>query len=110
MNALELLPKQIAEKSISEKEIVLPNSEALQAIDIFEAKGVFILGWEGWIKTIEGHVGHGNAPQGTLSLENLTIEEAAKFCRETIMLETELWQSSNPATTNQLHFCITVRL
>jgi len=39
MSTLELLPARIAEKSISQQEIVLPMTEALEAIDLLEAKG-----------------------------------------------------------------------
>ena len=37
MSMLELLPACIAEKSISQQEIVLPMTEALEAIDLLEA-------------------------------------------------------------------------
>lgn len=47
MSDLDLLPKQLAEKSISEQEIVLPVSEALEAIDFLESIGQVILGWGG---------------------------------------------------------------
>ena len=65
MSVLELLPARIAEKSTSHEETVLPIAEALEAIDLLEMKGLRILGWEGWVKTADGKVGHGSAPQGT---------------------------------------------
>jgi hypothetical protein len=108
MSALELLPARIAEKSISQQEIVLPMTEALEAIDLLEAKGLLILGWEGWVKTADGRVGHGSAPQGTVSLENLSVEAAAQYCRETIPQDAAHWLAENPETTDALHFCITV--
>jgi hypothetical protein len=109
MSTLELLPTRIAEKSISPREIVLPMTEALEAIDLLEAKGLLILGWEGWVKTADGRVGHGSAPQGTVSLENLSIKAAAQRCRETIPQDAARWLAENPETTDALHFCITVR-
>jgi hypothetical protein len=84
-------------------------AEALAAIDLFESKSVLILGWEGWVKDKDGRVGHGSAPQGTVSLEELTISEAAKLCRETISQEAARWIAENPKTTDDLFFCITVR-
>ncbi len=109
MSDLELLPADLAEKSISDREIVLPMKEALEAIDILEAKGIQILAWEGWIKTKDGCVGHGSAPQGTVSLEDLSVHEAAVLCRITIPEDAAHWQRENPETTDALHFCITVR-
>jgi hypothetical protein len=108
MHALELLPARIAEKSISQEEIVLPMIEALEAINFLEAKGLLILGWEGWVKTADGRIGHGSAPQGTVSLENLSVEGAAQYCRETIQQDAARWLAENPETTHALHFCITV--
>ena len=108
MNPLELLPARIAAKSISAEEIVLPMIEALEAIDLLEAKGLLILGWEGWVKTADGRIGHGSAPQGTVSLENLSVEAAAQYCRETIQQDAARWLAEQPDTTHALHFCITV--
>ena len=84
-------------------------AEALAAIDLFESKGVLILGWEGWVKDKDGRVGHGSAPQGTVSLEDLSVSEAAKLCRETIPQDAARWIAENPETTDELHFCITVQ-
>ncbi|WP_175984254.1 hypothetical protein [Burkholderia vietnamiensis] len=67
-----------------------------------------ILGWEGWIQSPDGRVGHGNAPQGTTSLEDLSIPEAADFCRRTIAAAALEWTENNLGTTDRLHFCITV--
>jgi hypothetical protein len=104
---LELLPPELAARSISDEEIVLRQAEALRAIDILESKGVLILGWEGWVKTKLGDVGHGG-PQGTESLGALSVEEAAAFCRATIWEEAALWTVDNPGRTDELHFCITI--
>ncbi|MFT0635344.1 hypothetical protein ACMFY5_24975, partial [Pseudomonas sihuiensis] len=67
MNPLDLLPVQLRERSISQSEIVLPLTQALEAIDLLESQGIQILGWEGWVKDKQGRIGHGNAPQGTMS-------------------------------------------
>ena len=110
MNALDLLPAAIAAKSISPDEVVLPMTEALEAIDVFEKEGLLILGWEGWVKTQDGHVGFGSAPQGTVSLDQLSVAQAAQFCRDTIRADAEEWHRAFPSTTDLLHFCITVRV
>ena len=109
MSALALLPRHLDAKSISKSEVVLPMAEALEAIDLFEAKGLLILGWEGWVKDKDGCVGHGSVPQGSVSLEALSVTEAAQLCRETIPQDAAHWLTENPGTTDELHFCITVR-
>jgi hypothetical protein len=108
MSDLSLLPADLVAKSISEDEIVLPLTEALQAIDHLEANGQLILGWEGWIKTADGRVGHGNAPQGTVSLADRTVKKAAQLCRETILEDKATWSNEHAGLTDELYFCITV--
>ena len=107
--ALELLPPEIAAQSISQREIVLPLEEALTVVDFMESKGILILGWEGWVKTADGRVGHGSAPQGTVSLENLSVAEAAEVCRQTMQEDASQWERDNKGSSEKLHFCITVR-
>lgn len=104
----ELIPPAIAAKSISQREIVLPLQEALKVIDIFESKGIHILGWEGWIRHADGHVGHSSTIQGTVSLEKLTVEEAAEFCRKTMLAYAAIWEKENMGSNEKLYFCITV--
>ncbi len=107
MNSLELLPSRLAIRSLDDEEIVLPMKEALEAIDALEKRGVRILGWEGWIRSEVGKVGHGGTPQGTLSLDGLNVDEAAQLCRKTIREEGERWLLHNPKSTDELYFCIT---
>ena len=109
MSKLDLLPKRLKDVSISQREIVLPMAEALEAIDLLESRGMQILGWEGWVKDIQGRVGHGSAPQGTGSLQELSVQEAANLCRATIPAHATQWAHDNPGSTDALHFCITVR-
>lgn len=109
MSALALLPDRLQKKSISRREIVLPLTEALEAIDLLESQRVLVLGWEGWVKDREGRVGHGSAPQGTASLQSLSVKAAAQVCRETIPSDAAQWAEENLGTTDELHFCITVR-
>lgn len=62
----------------------------------------------GWIQSADGRIGHDNALQGTTSLEGLSVAEAADFCRRTILTAAMDWTKMYPATTDRLHFCITV--
>lgn len=107
MNQLDLIPTHLKEKSISQSEIVLPVAEALEAISFFEVQGTRILGWEGWIKDSQGHIGHRDAPQGTVSLNHLSFYEAAQLCRSSILDEATQWAHDNPNTSDVLYFCIT---
>jgi hypothetical protein len=109
MGVFDLLPDRFRQRSISSRELVLPVPDALEAIDLLEAKGVSILGWEGWVKDPQGRVGHWSAPQGTVSLEKLSPHEAAELCRKTIRLDAKRWVSENPTTDETLHICITAR-
>lgn len=103
-----MLPKEITSKSISDKEIVLPLREALLAIDIFEQSNVHILGWEGWVKTSDGRIGQACALQGTASLQDLSVSNAAQLCKQTLKEDYDQWCKKHPSSHDQIHFCITV--
>jgi hypothetical protein len=85
------------------------QAAALEAIGLLESQGIQILGWEGWVRDTQGRVGHGSAPQGTGSLQELSVHEAAQLCRTTIPSDAAQWAQDNPSTTDALHFYITVR-
>ena len=109
IEVLNQLPKEIASKTISPREIVLPRAEALLAIDLIEKMGLKIAGWEGWVRDSYGRVGHGSAPQGTASLTGLSIAEAAEFCRKTIPTDGDAWIAEYGNSDTELFFCITVQ-
>ena len=108
MTQLKLLSPEIAQQSISQREIVLPLNAAIEAVDYCALNQIHILGWEGWLQTQDGRVGHGNAPQGTVSLEGLSITDAAEFCRNTIRAAALEWSENHPEATDRLYFCITI--
>ena len=108
--ALSTLPAELSSKSISDGEVVLPLAEALLAINILEAAGFQILGWEGWVKGTDGRVGHGSAGRySSASLEKLSLGEAARVTRHGIVEDAASWNAANAGTTDLLHFCITAR-
>ena len=108
IEVLNQLPEEIASKTISPHEIVLPRSEALLAIDLIEKMGLQISGWEGWVCDSSGRVGHGSAPQGTADLTSLSVADAAEFCRKTIPVDGDAWNAEHVNSDNALFFCITV--
>ena len=66
------------------------------------------MGWEGWVKSSDGAVGHGAAPQGLEGNMSFGVSESAEMCRKTIIEENAKWVVGNPGTTDVLHYCITV--
>lgn len=106
---LNQLPIEIASKTISPREIVLPRSEALLAVDLIEKMGLQIAGWEGWVRDSSGRVGHGSAPQGTASLTGLSAADAAELCRRAIPVDGDAWDAEHADTDTELFFCITVQ-
>lgn len=108
MSSLRHLPQDLASLSLSKDEIVLPLAEAIRAIDVLTANGISILGWEGWLKYSDGRVGHGNAPQGTASLDGCPLARAATLCKETISQSAGEWEAENNGSENALYFSITV--
>ena len=108
--ALSALPQDLSSRSISPREVVLPLPDALLAIDVLEVAGFHILGWEGWVRSSDGRVGHGSAGRySSMSLDGLDPGEAAKFTRQGIAEDAASWEAENTGTTDALHFCITAR-
>jgi len=105
---LSLIPEELAAKSISFTEIVLPVEEALLAISHLESAGHRIAGWEGWIRNSAGRVGHGSAPLGTIDLSDLPVSEAARICTESINTDAAAWSRKFPNTSDELFICVTV--
>lgn len=105
------LPKELSSKSLSTREVVLPLKDALRAIEILDAAGFHILGWEGWVKTVDGRVGHGNAGQYATTLpDGITSTEAVTATKNGIVEDALNWSSENVATTDTIYFCITARV
>ena len=80
---LQLLLKEIAGKSLSKTELVLSYGEAIDALNICEKESVMILGWEGWVKSQDGRIGH------TAEVQNGFVGGiipwcSSRFCRQTI--------------------------
>src|SRR2546421_12940615 len=102
MDNIELLPKALREQSLSDREIVLPYQEALQALDLLTAARWALLGWEGWVKYADGRHGHAPGGMGTTTIEQKTgeaweayVHRSARFCHETIKAEQQLWNTDS---------------
>jgi hypothetical protein len=114
MNGLTLLPKEMQERSLSDREIVLDYEDALQALDIIvDAKWAF-LGWEGWAKYPDGKVGHCDY-QGTTSIKKEKgqsweeyIHDGYTVVKKTMQEDYVDWVKSEKAKEYELYFCITI--
>jgi hypothetical protein len=58
MNDIDFLPTPLKTKSLSDREIVLQNDAAVEAIDVLEQGKWAIVSWEVWIRYPEGRIGH----------------------------------------------------
>ena len=88
---------------------MLPLADALEAVDYLESQSALILGWEGWVKTADGRVGHGSAGYLSTFTSHLSVAEAAADARKTMHAGALDWQEKCGGGTDALHFCITVR-
>jgi hypothetical protein len=104
---LSLLPEKFRRTSLSDREIVVPYELAIEAVDLFEAKGTLVLGWEGWLLYPDGRRGHSGRHQGTVSLDELSVAEAASLVRRTIQQAHDEWQSEPEYLGAQLFYCVT---
>jgi len=105
---LDLLPPNLARRSLCDQEIVLNYTDTLSALDHLDRKGKRVLGWEGWLRYADGSCGHSAQHQGTVSLEALTAEQAVALCRETIAEAQTDWSRHPERPDAELYFCITV--
>lgn len=64
MDEIDLLPEALRSQSLSKREIVLPYQQALDALEILVVAKLAVVGWEGWVKYVDGR--HGHAPGGVM--------------------------------------------
>jgi hypothetical protein len=114
MNDLQLLTKDLQAQSLSKREIVLPYREALQALDVLADANWAVLGWEGWVRYPDGRYGHAPNGMGTVMLDQADgegwdayVRRSARFCRDTIEVEQQLWNADPGHASLTLYFCLT---
>ena len=112
---LEFLPADLRAQSLSMREIVLPYDAVLRAIAMLRLKQIAPLGWEGWLRTPDGHIGHAQDYQGTMSIDrdldepwSAYVQRSLDICVRTIRIEYMRWlQQDQPHSPNVLYFCLT---
>mgnify|MGYP007022289096 CR=1 FL=1 len=114
MIGIDLLPKELKARSVSQREIVLAYDDALKALDIIIQSDWAFLGWEAWLKYPDGKVGHIEDYQGTVSIEQEKDEtwndykkRGYDFVKKTIIQDQLKWEKDPRSNDHQLFFCIT---
>ena len=103
---LSLIPPELAEQSISRREIVLPLAAALRAVDHLEARGRRIEAWEGWVRLPDGSRTHSLRHQGSFALPS-DRAEAARVVRRAITEAQAAWDRMPEYSGAALYFCLT---
>lgn len=113
MDEIDYLPIDLRRESLSDREIVLPYSEVLKAIDILVNADWAVLSWEGWLKYSDGKVGHSSEYHGTVVIEQDENElwhdyvvRSASFCRRTIEQAQQQWNGKPEKVNAELYYCI----
>ncbi|WP_157507961.1 hypothetical protein [Ktedonobacter racemifer] len=115
MNDTNLLPEALRKQSLSEREIVLPFQETLQALEILATAGYSLQGWEGWIRYANGKYGHPLMVIGAIEFGRRPgqtwvdyVQETKNFCRQTIEKEQKHWNIQAKSQEQTLYFCLAI--
>jgi hypothetical protein len=104
---LSLLPPDLAEHSISNREIVLPLSDAERAIEHLRKSGHRLESWEGWVKFADGSRTRSLRHPGSFVLPT-DGARAASVALENMRKSQETWDRSPEYPGAALYFCLTV--
>jgi hypothetical protein len=104
---LPLLPPDLAERSISAREIVLPMPEIERAIEHLRKSGRRLEAWEGWVKFADGSRTRSLRHPGSFVLPP-DGARAAAVALEHIRKAQETWDRAPEYPGAALYFCLTV--
>ena len=104
---LSLLPSDIAEKSLSKKEIVLPFAEAERAVEHLVKAGQRLESWEGWVQFNDGGRTKSLRHPGAFVLPP-DPARAGEVTREGMRKAQEIWDRAPEYPGAHLFFCIMV--
>ncbi|EAR07351.1 hypothetical protein [Reinekea blandensis] len=99
--------EEIKERSVSENELVVGYTDAMELLYILEQSGTQVLGWEGWIKYKDGRLGHSQKHQGTVDLSDMKNNFAIALVKSTIMQAKVEWDEKPEVNGATLLYCIT---
>jgi hypothetical protein len=104
---ISLLPPDLAERSLSAREIVLGLPDAERAIEHIGKSGRRLESWEGWVKFTDGSRTHSLRHPGSFVLPN-DAERAAAVTLESIRKAQSVWDRAPEYPGAALYFCLTV--
>lgn len=107
MTDLSLLPSDLADRSISSREIVLPMPEVERAIEHLRKSGHRLESWEGWVKFADGTRTHSLRHPGSFVLPT-DGARAATVALENIRKAQETWDRSPEYPGALLYFCLKI--
>lgn len=107
MSDIALLPPDLAQRSLSNREIVLALPDAERAIEHLGKSGRRLEGWEGWVKFADGSRTHSLRHPGSFVLPT-DGPRAAAVTLENIRKAQETWDRSPEYPGAALYFCLTV--
>ena len=94
--------------SASQSELVLPYPHAMNALELLEAAGVSLLGWECWLRYPDRTIGHSLLHQGA-DTSGLDPSEAYRMARNTVCLSQKEHEFQASMAGVHLLFCFTVK-
>jgi len=104
---ITLLPADIAQRSLSAREIVLSLPDAERAIEHLGKSGRRLEAWEGWVKFADGSRTHSLRHPGSFVLPT-DGARAAAVTLESIRKAQEVWDRAPEYPGAALYFCLTV--
>ena len=114
MDDLLLLPAELRQQSLSDREIVLPYDAAVRAVLELQRADCAVIGWEGWLHLHDGGRTHSRF-QGTTGLVRdegeswrTFVERAAAFCLRTMAEDWSKFPATAEAAVGQLAFCLSL--
>ncbi|HEY2375917.1 MAG TPA: hypothetical protein VGH98_08060 [Gemmatimonadaceae bacterium] len=107
VSAISLLPADLANRSLSEREIVLTLADAERAIEHLNKTGQRLEAWEGWVRFTDGTRTHSLRHPGSFVLPN-DAARAAEVTLESIRKAQSVWDRAPEYPGAALYFCLTV--
>jgi hypothetical protein len=107
VNNTALLPADLAERSLSAREIVLNLADAERAIEHLGKTGRRLESWEGWVKFADGSRTHSLRHPGSFVLP-ADGARAAAVTLENIRKAQATWDRAPEYPGALLYFCLTV--
>lgn len=99
--------EDIKSRSESPDEIVVNYTDAMELLNILEINNTKVMGWEGWVKYLDGSLGHSQRYQGTTDLSSMPNPSAIALVKGTIMQAHIEWEEKPEVNGAKLFFCIT---